>query len=177
MAKARSRLLVIDASIARAAGETSQHPTSQHCRAVLQCVLKVCHKVVMTEAITEEWNQHQSVFARRWRGSMMARKKVVMLQADRLRGLEERLTKATPDPSIQAIVIKDRLLVEAALCADERILSNDDRVRRQLREHISSLRELANIHWVNPCADDESAVSWLEQGAPDDRARQLGRRS
>lgn len=107
----------------------------------------------------------------------MARKKLIVLPEDQLSGLEERFSRSTADSSLLAIMIKDRHLLEAALSADERVLSNDDRVRHQLRDHIESLPELQTIHWVNPCSQEESAVEWLEQGAPDDRARQLRRHS
>jgi len=130
----------------------------------------------MTSAISAEWNSHQSRFARRWRISMMARKKLIMLTEDQLTSLESRLSQADDDPSLLAIMIKDRLLLEAALGADKRILSIDDRVRHQLRAHIARLPELRSIHWANPCTQDEQVVVWLQAGAPDDRDRQLGRR-
>jgi hypothetical protein len=129
----------------------------------------------MTDPIRAEWNRHQSGFARSWRGSMMARRKLVVVSDDQLRSLEERVARSTADVPLRAIMLKDRHLLEAALAADERVLSNDDRVRHQLREHIESLHELKAIHWVNPCTPDEAAVAWLEQGAPNDRSRQLGR--
>ena len=130
----------------------------------------------MIDAIGSEWNQHQSGFARRWRGSMMARKKLIVVPEDQLRSLKARFARSTADASLKAIMLKDRHLLEAALAADERVLSNDDKVRNQLREHIESLHELKAIHWVNPCTPDETAVAWLERGAPDDRSRQLGHR-
>jgi hypothetical protein len=106
---------------------------------------------------------------------MLARKKLVVVPEDQLRSLEERFARSTADIPLQTIMLKDRHLLEAALAAEERILSNDDKVRHQLREHIESLQELKAIHWVNPCTPDETAVAWLERGAPDDRSRSLGR--
>jgi len=63
VAKVRSRVLVIDASIARAAGDVSMHPTSRNCRDFLQAVLDTCHRMALTTPIKEEWNRHQSRFA------------------------------------------------------------------------------------------------------------------
>jgi hypothetical protein len=51
VAKVRSRVLVIDASIARAAGDASQHPTAQNCCDFLQAVLDLCHRMALTEPI------------------------------------------------------------------------------------------------------------------------------
>jgi hypothetical protein len=67
---------VIDASIAHAAGEVSMHPTSRNCREFLQAVLVICHRMVLTPRIQQEWSKHESRFARTWRKSMMARKKI-----------------------------------------------------------------------------------------------------
>ena len=80
VAKVRSRVLVIDASIAKAAGEISMHPTSRNCREFLQAVLKLCHRMAMTEAIQAEWNKHQTRFARGWRTSMVARRKLEFIE-------------------------------------------------------------------------------------------------
>jgi hypothetical protein len=64
VAKVRSRVLVIDASTARAAGEVSMHPTSRGCREFQEAVRSHGHRMAMTEAIQAEWNKHQSRFAR-----------------------------------------------------------------------------------------------------------------
>ena len=93
VAKVPSRVLVIDASIARAAGDTSNHPTSRNCCDFLQAVLKVCHRMAMTDPLREEWNKHQSRFARTWRVSMMARRKVVFLTIPAHHSLKERIKR------------------------------------------------------------------------------------
>ena len=82
-------MLVIDASIAMAAGETSMHPTSRNCREFLQAVLTVCHRMVLTEPIQEEWTRHESRFARTWRKSMMARKKIEIVEVTADHSLRE----------------------------------------------------------------------------------------
>ncbi len=60
MAKIRSRLLVVDASIASAAGDVSTHPTSRRCRDFLLAIREICHQIVMTAPIQQEWDKHQS---------------------------------------------------------------------------------------------------------------------
>jgi hypothetical protein len=174
VAKVRSVRLVIDASIAMAAGETSMHPTSRNCREFLQSVLLICHRMVLTRPIQEEWNKHQSGFARKWRASMMARKKIEIFEISLDQSLQERIAGPEPDTPIAAILEKDRHLIEAAIATDERIASLDDRVRSHLRERARSLGEVASICWVNPEKPNDRAVSWLEQGAPADKTRKLG---
>ena len=65
MADKVSKRLVIDASVARAAGgEDATFPISVYCRDFLQAVLDISHRVVMTPDIRDEWNKHQSKSAR-----------------------------------------------------------------------------------------------------------------
>jgi hypothetical protein len=176
VAKVRSRVLVIDASIARAAGDVSTHPTSRHCREFLEAVLKLCHRLAMTGPIREEWKKHQSRFARRWQTAMMARRKIALVEVAEHHSLEKRITRVEADEALAAIMEKDRRLIEAALATDERVISLDDRMRKHLRDHVAKLTELRSICWVNPCTPEEEAVAWLEAGAPADRSRTLGYR-
>ena len=174
MAKVHSHSLVIDASIARAAGEFSEHPTSRNCREFLQAVLDLGHRMAMTAPIQLEWNKHQSRFARRWRTSMMARKKLEIVKVPSDRSLEKRIELIVAAKRVVALIEKDRHLLEAALATDQRIASLDDEVRMHLQVHRSRLPEVARICWVNPDARAERAVAWLESGAPADQFRTLG---
>jgi hypothetical protein len=174
VAKVRSIVLIIDASIAMAAGETSMHPTSHNCREFLQAVLQICHRMALTKPVQEEWNRHQSGFARRWRVSMMARKKIEGVEIPPHRSLKNRIAGVATSAAIAANLEKDRPLIEAALATDQRIASLDDRVRNHLKKHARNLSELASICWVNPDKIDEGVVAWLERGAPADRTRTLG---
>lgn len=173
MAKVRSRVLVIDASIARAAGDVSMHPTSRNCREFLQAVLTICHRMAMTEAIQVEWNKHQSRYARRWRTSMVARKLIKFVEVAPHLSLERRIERAVVNTYLAAIIDKDRRLIEAALVTEQRVISLDDHVRRHLQDHIAKLPEVRSICWVNPCTPDEQAIPWLESGAPPERTRML----
>ena len=58
-------------------------PRPSNCCEFLQAVLDVCHRMVLTAPIREEWNKHQSRFARTWRVSMMARKKIEVVRGCR----------------------------------------------------------------------------------------------
>jgi hypothetical protein len=176
VAKVRSRVLVIDASIARAAGELSMHPTSRSCREFLRAVLQHRHRMAMTEAIQAEWNKHQSRFARGWRTSMVARKRIELVEVAPHLTLEKRIARAVADTFLAAIIDKDRRLIEAALVTEKRVTSLDDHVRKHLQDHLSELPEVRSICWVNPSTPEEEAVAWLEAGAPAERSRMLGHR-
>jgi hypothetical protein len=174
VAKVRSRVLVIDASIARAAGDVSMNPTSWSCREFLQAVLDLCHRMAMTAPIQKEWNEHQSRFARRWRKSMMARRKIEVVQVAADRSLEKRVVRAVAEKYLAAIIERDRRLIEAAQATEKRVISLDDQVRKHLRNHHVKLPEVRSICWVNLCRSEEQAVDWLALGAPLEKSRLLG---
>ena len=168
-----SAALVIDASIARAAGET-EHPVSSGCRSFLQEILKICHRVVMTPEVSAEWKKHRSRFAYGWLASMTARKKVVRPGPVENAGLRQTIHSLELTDSVREAILKDIHLVEAAYATDQAVASLDDTARqylRQIAEHVKSLRSLV---WVNPTKDDEQATDWLRQGAKADEERQLG---
>ncbi len=174
--KVRSRVLVIDASIAKAAGEVSMHPTSRGCREFLEAVRQHGHRMAMTEAIREEWNRHQSGFARGWRTSMVARKRIEFVEVAPHLTLEKRVVRAVADAFLAAIIDKDRRLIEAALVTENRVSSLDDHVRKHLQDHLDRLPEVRGICWINPCNPEEQPIPWLKAGAPAERRRTLGYR-
>jgi hypothetical protein len=167
-------MLVIDASIAHAAGDVSKHPTARNCCEFLEAVLRVCHRVVMTAPIREEWNRHQSRFASTWRVSMMARRKVALVGVGDHFSLDKRIVRAKVDRAISLIIEKDRHLIESALATDKRVVSLDDQVRQHLRDLAGNLPEVHSICWVNPTNPDEASVAWLKSGAPAEKTRMLG---
>ncbi len=174
MAKVTSRRLVIDASIVHAAGpEGATFPTSKNCRDFLEAVRTICHQVVMTPEIRDEWKLHLSRFSRKWRVSMEAKKKVYRpgsLVDDELRA---KICRAASSQKERSAMSKDTLLIEAALATDCAIAALDDTARRAFRKAASSVREIGRIVWVNPDKSDERAITWLEKGARMERTRQL----
>ena len=177
MAARESNRLVIDASVARAAGgEDAVFPRSKHCRDFLKATLVICHRVVLTPEIGEEWKQHRSNFARRWLGSMMARKKVHLLGNvvnDELRGRVERAAAHAGNDEREAMR-KDFLLIEAAIATDRIVISLDDTAKGLFAVAARSVGELKNIAWVNPGQAEEQPILWLENGAKSETPRLLG---
>lgn len=178
----QSKRLVIDASVARACGGPQAiHPTSMHCRDFLENVLNICHQVVMTSEIRNEWDKHQSRFALEWRKSMVAKRKLIPLKALSLNQMlwKELEDSATTDKHRQQIV-KDICLLEAALATDKIVISLDDKTARkyfsQAAQQIQFLQDsLKDIVWVNPDhVEQEQPIVWLEKGAPYEENRTLG---
>jgi hypothetical protein len=147
-----SRRLVIDASVASAAGLTMQ-PTSRRCREFLQAVLRICHRSAMTPMLREEWNKHQSLFSARWLADMTSKAKVedvADIQYEELRS----------EAPITASAQKDLHLIEAALLTDHIVISLDDRARTEL-----SVPASEEVMWINPVDEAGHVIYWLNKGA------------
>lgn len=166
--------MVIDASIAKAAGEVSQHPTSRHCREFLDAFDVGPHMMAMTGPIRDEWNRHQSRYARRWRSAMMSRRRIQTVVVEPRHQRIEHIRKLDLGEKQADVMEKDCHLLEAALASDKRIASLDDEVRGLFHQHHASIPEIGGICWVNPDRPEEKAIPWLESGAPADRHRMLG---
>jgi hypothetical protein len=169
----RSRRLVIDACIAGSAG-LSEHPVSSSCRAFLEAVRKLGHHVVFSSELSEEWHDHQSGFALRWRSSMVARKKVVWVDPVECAPVRVEIERLDVTDRRRAEIKKDVHLIEAALPADQTITSSDESARAPYREIASRVSAIRHLIWVNPTREDEQSIPWLEQGAPAQRSRRLG---
>jgi hypothetical protein len=152
-----------------------------HCRDFLEGVLNICHQVVMTSEIRDEWDKHQSRFALEWRKSMVAKRKLIPLKNLPFNQMlwKDLENSATTDKHRQQIV-KDICLLEAALATDKIVISLDDNTARtyfsQAAQQILFLKDsLKDIVWVNPDhIEQEQPILWLEQGAPYEENRTLG---
>ncbi len=174
-AKNLSAVLVIDCSIAQAAGpEDAVHPTAKHCRDFLLAVRRICHRIGMSPAVAQEWKRHRSGFARQWLVSMHARKKVVPIDADDDSRLRDALTIAATSDKSRAAMLKDAHLLEAAVESDNRIAALDDAVLGLFAKASRQLKSIRKVCWVNPDRDFDGVLEWLEAGAPLDKARHLG---
>jgi hypothetical protein len=166
-----SRRIVIDADVLSAASQaTAGPPPGAACRQILQTVLEVCHRAVISPALQREYLRHRSRFGSRWLSAMYARKKAVKTQArDRpelsawLHGPKAGLTDRQKNQ-----VEKDAHLVAAALETDGLVVSRDTEVRSLL----ARCTALADLVWA-PAAS-ERVVAWLEGGARPERAFRLG---
>ena len=105
---------------------------------------------------------------------MVARKKVAwrkVSQNDEFRTSIQNIGLSEKD---RAAVLKDAHLIEAALETDLRVVSLDETARGLLRRAAQNVKPLKQVLWVNPTKDQEHTIEWLEGGAKDDQARQLG---
>jgi len=165
MARKRSKCLVIDACVARSAGGMdTTDPGAKNCRDFLTAILDICHHVVMTRAIGEEWKMHQSRFARKWLLSMEAHRKVRRFtQTSRLE-MRERIMKAIPDKNNRDAMLKDVHLLEAALSADKIIASTDQEARTLFTKSAGVSKAAKNVVWLDPGKEGEKVLDRLKKG-------------
>lgn len=158
--------LVIDASVARSASNRSGagHP-SPRCKETLEQVRRGEFTVATSRAIQDEWKRHATPFAWTWLKELVGRKRVRFFAnpqwdhgADVLAAAEERLGSSKA-------VRKDLPLVECAMAADRRVVSNDADQRRKLARLVGDVPALAGLCWVS-AADEPGALEWLAEGAP-----------
>ena len=170
-----SKRLVIDADVARASGsETATHPRAEHCRDFLNAVLSLNHRMVMTEQINNEWKNHQSRFARRWRVSMDARKKIERVNPPEYAEIQAKVTNTASTEDEIEVMDKDFHLLQAALATDQTIISLDETIRGLFKRASQSVGEIRGIIWVNPDRTaEEQPITWLQNGAPPEAHRQL----
>ena len=172
--KTPSRCLVIDASLAQAAGGfQTTSPRGKLCREFLMSVRGICHRLAWGPRLREEWTRHRSVFATTWLTSMQNLRKLRTVADSPGHELLSQFVAEVSDRSLRAIIEKDAHLLVAALETDQRIASLDDAVRGHLASLSERHTQLGAICWVNPCVEAERAVKWLESGAPADASRQL----
>lgn len=168
------RQIVVDASIARSAGD-GVHPTSRMSREFLLGMMTICHRVVTSPDIAAEWRNHASRFTIGWLAAMQSKGKVVKVSPDSELGIRARILSCSDfQPGQVNAMEKDLLLLEAALSADRIVASSDQKVRELFAAASAQVREIANVTWVNPCDPEDRCSEWLKAGARGDEDRRLG---
>ena len=146
-----SKQFVIDTDVAQASGdENATDPRAINCRDFLKEVRSQNHKVVMTRKISDEWKRNQSRFARRWRLSMDARKKVVRINPSEDEQFRDKITTTADNENKIKVMQKDLHLLQAAIETDKTIISLDETVRELFARATQQVGEIREIIWVNP---------------------------
>ena len=168
--------LVVNASVARAAGgESATASVSINCTEFLETFRdESSHHVVMTPELSEEWNEHQSIFAARWLKSMIARRRFVYTMLPQNRTLSDEIERtAVGERDIEALR-KDFHLLQAALETDQTVISLDETIRGLFKRASQQVGEIRDIIWVNPDrTTEEHPIAWLQNGALPEPNRRL----
>jgi hypothetical protein len=169
-----TKSLVVDASVARAAGgHQTVAPRGRRCRDFLMKVRSVGHRMAWGPKIEEEWNKHASCFASQWLTSMNNLRKLQRVDDTPSAECLAEIQAVVADESVRVTLCKDARLIVAAEATDQRVVSSDDKVRGHFAQLLRSCPRRGLICWVNPAVDDERPIAWLEAGAPSEARRQL----
>lgn len=196
--KKNSKRIVVDADVARSASDKpSTDPTSGRCRDVLMAILGICHRVVMTKAIVDQWNDHQSRFAGKWRKTMAQKGKILRPVTEKTPALRAKVTKKvakeaqetvlrdfnpsgamrekiTPVEVAHEAMLKDFHLLEAAMIGDQIVISRDKTSQCLFAaacQHIQHIGGIGEVMWTNP--DEPDILDWLQEGARIQPEKQL----
>lgn len=164
--------VVVDASIARAAGP-GDRPPAPACLQALQAMLEAGLFAAVCDELHDEWRRHGSREFNRWRKQMHSRRLVRKIALTRLdEYVAHARRKRGRATGVLAAILKDLHLAVAAIESDRRVLSGDDRIRR----HFIGLEhpEIDKLLWGDPCSPTDDTAGWLLAGAPSKRERLLG---
>jgi hypothetical protein len=144
----QSRLLVVDASVMRSAGILNELDHPSVCSKMLQSIELICHRVAITKDVRDEWNKHQSAFAKGWRSRMIAKKKLIAIEAD----------KQTIQLKIEQQVPKQNTAEKRELLKDAHLLATTYAANRILLTADTALHALCDKHQVVAQGD----LEWIE---------------
>ena len=171
-----SKRLVVNASVARAAGgEDATVSVSINCTEFLETFRDECpHHVVMTPELSEEWEENQSKFAATWLASMIAKKRFYYDASPENQVLCNTIEQTATNENEVKEMWDDFHLLEAALKADQTIISLDRSIRELFARATRHVSEIRDIVWVNPeYSEEEEPLDWLKNGAPPEDYRKL----
>lgn len=159
----RSNGFVVDADVARASADPSESQRALACARAMRAILDsgaLC--VAFDGQLQREWNEHKGRFARKWLGSMYARRRVRAHDAlPPWATLRSVIAALSPRP--RSAAEKDLHLVELARHDGWKLVSLDDTARGIFAQACSECTELAQLAWANPTAAE--VLLWLEKVA------------
>ena len=161
------RQLVIDASVARAANGVL------NCQEFLEVIRIKRYHIIMSPYIRDEWKYQQSRFAISWRSQMVSMGRMHIINIEINKDLRANIGYASPTHECKEAMLKDAPLIEAALEADETVISLDERVRKMFAYASKHICEIRIIVWVNPAQEIERPLQWLKEGALPEIQRRL----
>jgi hypothetical protein len=164
MTRNNRKRLVIDANVARSAGD-SDVPVSHYSRAALDAILQGEFIAVFSVALRTEWNKHASLHSKLWWASMFARRRV-----ENNDGLEfathlDRACSCLEQDKLKEALAKDFHLLQSALASGRTIISNEKNLPKLVAIAGSKVRELSMLYYANPAVEGDNCILWLRAGA------------
>lgn len=155
--------LVVDTNVLRGASRTATSaPPGSTLRAVLEGILHICHRAVVSPALEREYRTHASSHGVRWLVAMRRRGKVIETNATLTsRARRWMQSEELRSPQQKAELEKDVHLVLAAIETDGIVVSCETNVR-DLLLRVMEPNEI-ELGWA---LVSEETTRWLAGGAP-----------
>ncbi len=161
-----NRKIVVDTSVARAAGKLSKDRkdinASKSAREILNAIRTKNHTAVFCEELSKEWDIHQSNFSRIWRVDMISRKRIDFVKIN-LIGINNSINLSDASPSEKTAMRKDAMLLQSALQKDRIIISFDFKARKLFKILSKTESSLNKIQWC-PASATCNCADWIESG-------------
>jgi hypothetical protein len=143
----QSRLFVIDASVMRSAGDLKNQGYPSACSQMLQSIELICHRVAITTDVRDEWNKHQSKFAKIWRARMIAKKKLIPIEPDK-ESIQTKIKQQVPKQNTaeRRALLKDAHLLAATYAANRVLLTADHALHALCDKH--AVVAQGQIEWI-----------------------------
>ena len=172
MPTARAMRLVIDASVARAAGgDEAVHPLSTNCREFLKIVLRKHYLAVTCSELRTEWIKHASRFFSTWLVAMEQRGKLHRIVLDDSIDLHRKIEECDQSLNSRKAMLKDIHLIKAAIQTDRAVVSGDQTAHTLFAIATKEIEEVRSIVWID--AHDEYVIRCAQGGALRLRERTL----
>lgn len=96
---------------------------------------------------------------------MTARKKIFNIENPENQLFRDKVKEKAKSEKACNAMLKDMLLVEAALSSDKIVAARDRTVINFFEEISENIGEFREIYWINPCKNTEEVLEWLKEVA------------
>lgn len=142
--------IVIDADIARSSGDgNNRSQVSTDCHLYLKSVEDCRHSAAFDSRLAEEWDKHQSGYARKWRYGMLSRDKIAFSD-EKTYHISKALESQAIDEFIRNIITKDIHLAEIAIQFDFVIATKDKKFIRAIFQNCLDIPVISQLYWHSP---------------------------
>jgi hypothetical protein len=178
MSRLNSKLLVLDASLAKGSNDAHFNPQGSVGgdvnRRLLIAVWEEGHVAVFNRQLRREWSDHAGDWVKRTWLRLMENKGLTRdeegAEFSEMLGSASRVFTQEGE---RAAFVKDLHLIQSALATGQLILSNELRFPRQAAQVCQTEENLKQLHYGNPAVEGENCRLWIKAGAEKEPERRI----
>jgi hypothetical protein len=177
MSRRNSKLLVIDASIAKGSGDRRYNPIGSSpgdlSRKCLVAVREEKHIAVFSCLLRREWRNHASLYSTEWLKAMERKNLTADNEGEEFSGLLDGARQSLASENHRAALAKDFHLVKSALATGQTILSNERKLPTLVATVCRTITEFTALYYANPAVEEDACILWIKAGAEKDAERRI----